>query len=374
VLNISLTASTSADMAKSKPLNVAFVVDKSGSMAGDERMGNLIKSLLAFVERLRPQDIVSLVVFDDVDMLVIPARAIGTEKRKVLDAIVRLEAGGGTYIAKGLSAGYKELMKNFLPAYSNRLILLSDGYGGEPVEETLGAQKPYAAKGAECTAVGIGEDYNVALLKQLASSGGGLIEHVGDPNKLQEVFLSQLSAVLYPSAQDLELEVNFNKHLEYTQFYGQKLVEQAPGRLRLKMKDMYSGLSQLAFIRFRVLNPQPGIQNEPVVLKVKYKNVSTGVIERLEEKIPLVWSEASGELELLFDENERKMYAVAVMNQSLKVMAEKFHTGDLQAAKAALTDALETLKKVYPGAGDEDLNALRNEMELYFDIIAKQIK
>jgi Ca-activated chloride channel family protein len=372
VLRIALTGGNPPDISKAPPLNLALVVDKSGSMAGDDRIGNLIKSLVAFVNRLRPDDIVSLVVFDDFEEVLYPAKPVGTDKSKLINTILRIEADNGTQIAQGLKAGYTELMKNYKTGRVNRLILLSDGYGSEPVEETTAAAKPFTAKGAECTAVGVGPDYNVPLLNMLATTGGGVVEHVGDPTQLESVFLNQIGSVLYPVAKDLELEVLFGKSLEYKQLYGFPLVEKGAGRLRLKMKNMFSGLNQLAFLRFRVIEPRPGIQDEPVTIKAKYKDAVTGQPASLEQKVPLIWEPSSGNLEFLFDANERKMYAIAVMNQSLKVMADEFKNQNPKAAHQALMDGLQTLSKVFPDAKDEDLSALKEEMERYLDILSKQ--
>ena len=373
VLNLSLTAQAPTQT-KGKPMNICFVIDKSGSMAGAERIDRLKKSLQNFIGKLRPADIASIVIFDDEDLVVVSSRAVGNDRALFIDAIKRIEADGGTYIAKGLKAGYEQIMLNFRPNLTNRLILLSDGYGAETVEETLDTQKPYTAKGIECSTVGVGADYNVALLKQLATAGGGLIEHIADGADMEEVFTRQLQSLLYPVAEDLILEITYNKHLEYRQLYGYPLTETSPGRLKLKLRKAYAGLDQLAFVRFRVLNPQPGIQDQPVTLRLRYRDVETGTIHQEERQVPLVWSDKAGELDLLFDQNEKKMYAIAVMNQSLKVMSDKFHAGDLPAAQAALQDGLNTLQKIYPDAQDTDLLALKTQLTNYLDIISRQKK
>jgi hypothetical protein len=47
-------------------MNIAFVIDKSRSMADDGRLSWVKEALASFVERVGPDDMVSLIVFDDV--------------------------------------------------------------------------------------------------------------------------------------------------------------------------------------------------------------------------------------------------------------------------------------------------------------------
>jgi Mg-chelatase subunit ChlD len=372
VLRLAFVSGEAADQNMAPPMNLAIVIDKSGSMAGHDRIDQLKLSLVDFVSSLRKVDVLSLTIFEDFETVLIPAQAIGEDKARFIQLIERIESDGGTNIFKGMQAGYKELAKNYKTGRTNRLILLTDGYDGTPVEDFIAMQKPFTARGMECSAVGVGEAYNVALLTQLATLGGGLLEHVGDARGMRDVFVQQLGSVLYPVAKNLEVEITFNKHLEYKQLHGFPIIEKGPNRLKIKLKDMYAGLNQLAFIRFKVIDPNPSVVNDPVTIKVKYTDLRTNKIVEQVTQSPLQWSEGTGEMELLLDQQEKKMYAVAVMNASLKAMSDKFHSGDLPGAKAALQDGLASLKKVFPGAQDEDLSTLKAQLEVYLDVLLKQ--
>lgn len=371
VLRLALTTPAKGDIANAPPLNIAFVLDKSGSMAGEERIGYLKESLSAFVKQLRSKDRVSLVTFEDYEEIPIPSRLMN--HAFFLKAIAALEAGGGTNIYKGLMAGYKQVAGHFSRSKINRVILLSDGYGVTPVDEILKAQKPFTEKGIACSTVGVGEDYNYALLKLLASQGGGHIEHVGDAENLEEAFMNQLSSTLFPIAQSVEVEIIYPEGLEYHQLYGYPLKEKNGRRLKFKLKNAFAGLDQLALLRFRLHNPTPELCERPVTVRVKFRNVATNTTETLESQVLLEWEEFSGELELVRDQNERKMYAVAVMNQSLKVMSDRFYSGDLAGARDAIESGIHQLRKVYPVAKEQDLEALREKLEHYLDIIQKQL-
>lgn len=372
ILRLAWVAGQDAEKGLAPPLNLALVIDKSGSMAGHDRMDQLKLSLIDFVRSLRETDVLSLTIFEDFETVLFPAQPIGQDRARIIQLIERIEADGGTNILKGMTTGYQELQKHLKPQRTNRLILLTDGYDGTPVEDFIAMQKPHTARGMECSAVGVGEDYNAALLQQLATLGGGLLEHVGDARGMRAAFVDQLGAVLYPLAQDVQVEITFSKHLEYRQLMGYPLVEQASNRLRLRLKNVYAGLNQLAFLRFKVLDPTPAIQGEPVTIRLRYTDLRTRQVVEQTTQAPLQWTEGTGQLELQLEQQEKKMYAIAVMNASLKAMSDKFHSGDLTGAKAALNDGLASLQKTFPQAQDTDIATLKAQLEHYLDILVQQ--
>jgi uncharacterized protein YegL len=372
VLQLSWVTGSEVDKQSAPPLNIALVIDKSGSMAGHDRIDQLKLSLIDFVSALRKVDVVSLIIFEDFETVLLPSQAIGENKVHIIQLIERIEADGGTNIFKGLQAGYREVQKSYKAGSTNRVILLTDGYDGTSIEDFVVMQKPFTAKGLECSAVGVGEGYNVALLSQLATLGGGLLEHVGDARSMQEAFVNQLNSVLFPTAKNVEVEITYNKQLTYKQLMGFPITEHSGNRLKIKLKNMYSGLNQLAYLQFKLKNPDATIQDQPVVIKLKYTDLRTGKVVEQVTEAPLKWEEGNGELELQFAENEKKMYAIAVMNASMKAMCDKFHSGDLAGAKAQINEGLACLKKTFPLVQDADLRDLKLQLETYLDVLVKQ--
>jgi Ca-activated chloride channel family protein len=368
VLKLAFTGGQSEELARATPLNISLVIDKSGSMAGHDRMDQLKLSLQAFVDQLRPEDVVSLITFEDFETVIIPAQKVGANKERFKHAIYMLEANGGTNIFKGLMEGYQQVSKNHKPGITNRVILLTDGYGVTPPSEILAAQKPYTEKGIECSAVGVGEDYNVALLQLLAT--GGLIEHVGESADLQRVFTREISSLLYPVAENVEVTVEFPARLKYKQLHGYPLAEKSSNRLKLKLRNFYRGLSQLALLHFTLENPDPSLEKEPVKVKLKYRDLAQKRTVETVTEVPLEWSDQGGNLLLMMEQHDQKILAIATMNQTLKVMSDAFAAGDVPKARKALEDGLAEFEKIYPHAPDEDLKALRQEVQGYLDILA----
>lgn len=354
------------------PLNIALVIDKSGSMSGHDRIDQLKLSLIDFVNQLRENDIVSLVIFEGFPTVLIPSQKVGGNRKHLIELIERLEADGSTNIFEGMKSGYEELLKNYKSGITNRLILLTDGMDGTPIEDFAKLQKPFTDKGIDCSAVGVGENYNAALLQLLATANGGVIEHIGVAKEMRNYFVNQVSSLLYPVAKDVQIEIIFNKNLEYKQFYGFPIQEKSSHRLKIKLENAYAGLSQIAFLRFAIKDPTPEIVNEPVIVNLRYTDLRNQKIVEKQTEVKLVWAEGAGEIDYVVDQQEKKLYTIAVMNQSLKAMSDRFHSGDVMAAKKALEDGLETLKKVNPSANDEDIKNLRGELEKYLDVLIRQ--
>ncbi len=365
VLQLGFAAEAHNDKVKgTEAINIGFVVDKSGSMWGEDRINNLKRALQLFVEKLRAADIISLCAFDDKGTVLISAQQVGQDKTKLLEQIGLLEADGGTNIWSGLEVGYNELQKNYKAKRTNRLILLSDGYGGDNPVETIAKSKTHNDKGLELSAVGVGTDYNAALMTKLASQGGGMVELTQNSAEIQQIFADELASMLTPIAEDVKVEVLYNKQLLFAQLLGYPLDEKREGKIQLKLRKIYAGMAdQLALVKFTLVNPAQSIENEPVTIITKYFDLRTQQTVKKEIKATLSWSPITGQLEYVIAKEDKKLYGIAIMNWALKNMAEAFADKDYAKAKKSLDETTIEIKKMFSQATDQDVQKLLAEME-----------
>ncbi len=368
-----LTFTGQPPQVSSQPFNVAFVIDRSGSMMGD-RIHYVKTALSALVERLRPEDRISIITFNDDKTVNLASQLVGNDKAKILDIISRIYADGGTNISSGLFEGYAQTLKFFKKNSINRVVLLTDGYGDDPVDVLLKKSKEYNLKGIECSAVGVGEDYNLALLTLLASQGGGLIELTKNAQGIEQAFLNEISSLLNPIATDVKVEIEYNKKLLFAQVYGYPLQEKTDGKAVIKLRNVFGGLNQLALVKFTLINPTKDLETQPVKIRVKYIDIRQNKPVVQETTATLTWDEATGELEYVKEANDKKLYAIAVMNQSLKNMAELFHAGKKDEARRTLQATATEIKSLFPAADDADVKALMDEVEKYLDILTQSQK
>ena len=364
MLEVGLATKKNPSSAMGPPINICFVIDKSGSMSGYDRIEQLQKSLVNFVQKLRPTDIVSIVAFSSDAQVLVQPNKVG-DKKALIDVINSIRSGGGTNIHEGLLKGFPLVEKNLIPKGTNKIVLLTDGYGSTEPETIIKTAKSYYIKGIELSAVGVGEGYNQALLTQLASSGGGLMHFAGDAKKIEKVFANELSSVLYPVAKECTIEVKYNDQIVYRQLYGFPIENEKDGQINIQVNNLYPGINKMAMIKFDLINATKEIEKKPVIITAKYFDYAKNKEVVKTKKAHLEWSEATGELDLVLDKEQRKLYTIAIINQSLKQMSDNFTNGNIAEAKKILERTIAQVKKQFPNADDDDIMELMDQMNGY---------
>jgi Ca-activated chloride channel family protein len=196
-----------------KPASLTFVIDISGSMAQDQRLDLVKRSLELLVERLRPDDIVSIVAYgSDARVILVPTS--GRDSHIILNAIYSLSPEGSTNAEAGLKLGYELAMQAFRPGATNRVILCSDGVanvGATGPDEILRKVHGYVDEGVTLTTVGFGMgNFNDVLMEQLADNGNGSYAYVDDIDEAKRLFVDNLTSTLEVIALDAKVQVDFN--------------------------------------------------------------------------------------------------------------------------------------------------------------------
>lgn len=346
------------------PLNICFVIDRSGSMDGEDRIEQVKRSLIQFIERLEPTDIVSIVVFNGSATLAVPAEPLG-DKKKAIDIVHAIRASGGTNIYDGMVMGFEEACKKKTAQTIDRVVLLTDGYGSTPPGDVIAKAKSYIKRDVELSAVGVGVGYNQALLSQLASAGGGLLHLAGHSTNIQEVFQKEMESILYPMAKEANLTVKYNDQIIYRQLYGYTDITTHPGLFQVNIPHLFPGLGQMALVKLDLIDAKKAIEKEPVIVTLTYTDALNGEKVKIEKKLKPEWTEATGELDMAIDKEHKKVLAVAIANQSLKVMANSFEAGDKKAAEAAVQSAIEQIQTLFPDAKPEELLAVVERLTEY---------
>ena len=194
-------------------VSLTFVIDVSGSMNMDNRLGLVKRSLALLVKQLRSSDRVSIVVFGT-DAEVVLEPTAGDRTLKITQAINRLEPGGVTNAEAGLMLGYQMADEAFIPGGINRVILCSDG--GANLGETDASSiwneiEEYAGKQITLTTVGFGmSNYNDVLMEQLADKGNGFYAYVDNIQEARKLFIENLTSTLQVIALNARVQVEFN--------------------------------------------------------------------------------------------------------------------------------------------------------------------
>ena len=190
------------------PVNVAIVLDRSGSMQG-EKIQRAREAAIGALDMLRADDIVSIIAYDsDVNVLV-PATKL-TDKEHVASIIRAIQPGGNTALFGGVSKGAAEVRKFMDEKHVNRIILLSDGLANvgpsSPGElGDLGASMK--KENISVTTLGLGLGYNEDLMVQLAGKSGGNHQFIENASELADIFRREFDDVLSVVAQAVDVKI-----------------------------------------------------------------------------------------------------------------------------------------------------------------------
>ena len=196
-----------------KDANLVFVIDVSGSMRREDRLGLVRRSLRLLVDNLKERDRVGIVVYGSTGRVLLEPTSI-RDKTKITSAIDQLYAGGSTYAEQGIRLGYEMADRIFESGKINRIILCSDGVanvGRTGADDILKMIKRYADKGITLSSIGFGMgNYNDILLEKLGDKGNGHYAYVDNWAEAKRVLMENLTGTLQVIARDVKIQVDFD--------------------------------------------------------------------------------------------------------------------------------------------------------------------
>ncbi len=190
------------------PMNLVVVVDHSGSMASDSRLEKVKTGLHTLVDNIDDGDRISIISFDDTVTIDAPFSDT-LDREKLHTAINGLQPRGGTNIYEGLRQGFNLLGEYPANVRQNRVIFLSDGLatvGNTSQASIMDMARTWIGKGIGLTTIGVGNDFDVELMRGLAENGAGNYYFLEDGAAAGEVFDEELDFFMTPLALDIQIE------------------------------------------------------------------------------------------------------------------------------------------------------------------------
>ena len=255
------------------PVNLALVIDRSGSMAGDKII-KAREAALEAVHRLASDDIVSVVIFDHMVQTLVPAQRVGDGLR-LEEAISSIEPRGNTALHAGVLRGAMEVRKHLEDRrYVNRVILLSDGLAnvGPSSPEELGRLGASLVKeGISVTTVGLGLGFNEDLMAALAQRSDGNTYFVENSSDLPRIFASELGDVLNVVARRVVIEIEFPDGVRPLCFVGREGTIRGR-KAEFTINQLYGGQEKFALVEVEVAPGHDGAEREIAHAQVRYEN------------------------------------------------------------------------------------------------------
>jgi Mg-chelatase subunit ChlD len=362
VLQIGFTTAEVNERTDLRPLNLVLVIDKSGSMADDDKMSRVKESLRTMLGKLRPDDIVSIVAFDNSAQVLYPARPIG-DGNGVRYAIDCLQPDGSTNLRHGLITGYHEAEKFFRAGATNRVILLTDGIANTGITNPVqiaAESLEYNKRGIDLSTIGVGLDLNNDLLRTLARSGRGLYHFISDYKDINKVFVNEVQSLISSVAKNVQVRIEYGSGLQLEKIYGYQPVS-GNRSVSLTLDDMNNGLTQVVVAKFRT---ESGRSTLPVKVRLSYYDVKRRCTVEEVQDVRLVPAESES-CELLADVEVKKNYTIAELADSLFQMAGLARGGNYPQALNTLDASVAIAYRRYPNMEDEDIRFILEIVEGY---------
>ncbi|MBN2533947.1 MAG: VWA domain-containing protein [Spirochaetales bacterium] len=212
LLHIGLQAKK-ISLAQLPPNNLVFLLDVSGSMSDPNKLPLLQESLKLLVNEMREIDSVAIVVYAGAAGMVLPPTK-GTNKKKIVETLEELYAGGSTAGGEGIKLAYKVAEENFTKKGNNRVILATDGdfnVGPSSDAALIRLIEEEREKGIFLTVLGFGMgNYKDSKMEKLADKGNGNYAYIDTLMEAKKVLVTQMGGTLLTIAKDVKVQIEFN--------------------------------------------------------------------------------------------------------------------------------------------------------------------
>ncbi len=342
-LKVSLTGFALPEHRERPPVNVAIVIDRSGSMSG-EKMRQAREAATLAVHSLAADDIVSVIAFDDRVEVVTPATR-ATDKHAITQAIARIDARGSTAIFAGVSKGASEIRKFIDRNRVNRVILLSDGQANagpsSPAElGRLGGS--LAREGISVSTIGLGLGYNEDLMTQLAGYSDGNHAFVANAQDLARIFKLEFGDVTSMVAQDVDITIRLARGTRPVRVLGRD-AEIVGNTVRTRMRQLGSEQEKFVMLEVEVPAGTSGAHLNVADVDVGYLNMVSKRHDAVKRMVAVSYTDSAEKVALATNKKVMKSAVEQVANTLNAEALQLRDDGKIEDAKRVLNESADYL-------------------------------
>ena len=269
-------------------LNLALVIDRSGSMASQRKLEFAKKAAEQLIARLGPKDSLSILAYDDEVQRVVASQPV-LDHGLFHDAVAPLVPGGSTNLYGGLVEGFDEVKRSIEGERLNRVILLSDGLPTAGIKDPVrigDAATHFRKQGVRVSTMGMGLEYDELLMQRIAQNSGGNYYYVAEPEQVGDYLDAELDELGSVVAKNATLDVRLGPGVEAVEVYGHEFERYLdpsratpggldPVTLRIPVADVRGGEQRRILLRLRV-SPGGSTQRPVGKSSLHYQVAATG--------------------------------------------------------------------------------------------------
>jgi len=372
VVKITLDAPAPPEKSMRPAVNLAIVLDRSGSMAG-QKLERAKDAAIEALRHLGPMDMFSVVVYDHNVSTVVSAQH-ATNIEWIEGRIRKIRSGGNTALFGGVSQGAAEVRKNLDGNYVHRIILLSDGIAnvGPSSPEDLGRLGVALIKeDISVTTVGIGTDYNEDLMTRLSQNSDGNTYFVESSRDLPRIFTAELGDVLSVVAKKVHLIIECPGGVKPLNIIGRE--GRIKGRIvELSFNQLYGSQEKYALIEVEIPGGKSGEKKDIAYVNVSYENPFTQKKETSSGRAYASFSKDRVKVKKSASIAVKKDYYLNLNAISQDKAISLSDRGKKNEAVSELKKSADKLREVGQEHNDEDLLKRAEEMEVQAGQIEKE--
>ena len=373
-LKVGLTGFVMDDAAKRTPVNVALVIDKSGSMSGD-KIRKAREAALMAVDRLDSQDIISIVAYSDSVSVLVPATKV-SDRTAIRNGINKLRSGGSTALFAGVSKGAAEVRKFLDRDRVNRVILISDGLanvGPDSPGELGDLGASLAKEGISVTTIGLGNGYNEDLMAKLAGRSDGNHAFAQRSTDLARIFDHEFGDITSVVAQEINIHIKCARGVRPVKVLG-RTADISGQNVHLSLNQLYSEQEKYVMLEVEVPAGRENKSLEVANIEVGYANMETRTNDKLNSNIAVRFTESDRKVTEKIDKETMSDAVLQIATEANQKAVELRDKGQIKEAKKLLrVNAVylevqgETLKsktlKDYSGYNDRAAENLEKDWD-----------
>jgi len=372
VVKITLDAPPPPEKSMRPAVNLAIVLDRSGSMAG-QKLERAKDAAIEALRHLGPVDMFSVVVYDHNVSTVVSAQH-ATNIEWIEGRIRQIRSGGNTALFGGVSQGAAEVRKNLGGNYVHRIILLSDGIAnvGPSSPEDLGRLGAALIKeDISVTTIGVGTDYNEDLMTSLSQNSDGNTYFVESSRDLSRIFTAELGDVLSVVAKKVNIIIELPNGVKPLNIIGRE--GRIKGRMvELSLNQLYGSQKKYALIEVEIPGGKSGEKRDIAYVNVSYENPFTQKKETSSGRVYARFSKDRIKVKKSANIAVQKEYYLNLNAISQDKAISLSDKGKKNEAVSELKKSADKLREVGQEYNDEDLLKRAEEMEVQAGQIEKE--
>jgi Ca-activated chloride channel family protein len=317
------------------PLNLALVIDRSGSMSG-RKLSYARKAARFLASELTARDRLAIVSFDDQVELVMPSTPV-RDPAAFIAAINTIHSGGSTALFDGWLAGATQVAEHLEPTQLNRVLLLSDGQANEGLTNSAEIAAKVAgltSKGISTSAFGLGDGFDEDLMGAMATAGDGTLAFIESPQQLADLYADELQGLAATCGRSVSLGIRAKEGAQLVDVLNDFQVTEYGN---YKLPNLRAGQEVNVGVRLQL--PAWSPNQEIASIRLAWDSPGNKDRQAVIEHLTLPVKEASELDGLNTDVAVAEQFALLEANRARRLAIEQLDLGDIEAAESSLDKA-----------------------------------